>query len=61
MEDLTPERYLGSPELRAALEAAARRERAKYVKRFMAQSAAALLGAPKRDTPVKSPCPEPCA
>lgn len=44
MNDLTLERYLGDDRLRAEIEAAARRERARTVQRFLAQAAAALLG-----------------
>jgi hypothetical protein len=44
MNDLTLERYLNDPRLRAELEAAARRERARAVRRFLEQAAHALLG-----------------
>jgi hypothetical protein len=44
MNNLTTERYLGDDRLRAEIEAAARRERARTVNRFLEQAAHALLG-----------------
>ncbi len=61
MNHLTLERYTHDPALRREIEAAARRERARVLARFLAQSAAALLGRDRRRTPAEPPCPEPCA
>ena len=44
MNDLTFERKLGNPALRHEADAATRRERAEILKRFLSQSAQALLG-----------------
>ena len=44
MENLTLERYWNDPAVKAEIEAAARRERARTLKRFFEQSAQALLG-----------------
>jgi hypothetical protein len=44
MNKLSMERYLGDDRLRAEIEAAARRERARTLHRFLAQAAHALLG-----------------
>jgi len=44
MENLTLERYWNDPAVKAEIEAAARRERARVLKRFFEQSAQALLG-----------------
>jgi len=44
MEDLTPERYRHDAQLRSEMRAAAHRERARVLKRFLEQAAQALLG-----------------
>ncbi len=44
MDELTLQRYFAEEGLREELERAARRERARHLHRFMAQSAEALLG-----------------
>jgi hypothetical protein len=44
MEDLTLERYRNDSRLRSELKAAAQRERARVLKRFLQQAAQALLG-----------------
>ena len=49
MNDLAFERKLGDAKLRRELDAAARRERASILKRFLAQSAEALLGKRSRE------------
>lgn len=49
MNDLTLERYHNDPRLRAELKAAAQRERARVLTRFLDQAAHALLGN-RRDT-----------
>jgi hypothetical protein len=59
MENLTLERYYADERLREELARAARRERAGYMKRFLEQSAAALLGRGERGEPGALPCPEP--
>ena len=54
MDDLTLERYMSDPKLRAELEAAARRERARMLKRFAERNAATLrMGAPRGSTHVQ--------
>ena len=55
MNDLAFERDLSDAKLRRELDAAARRERATILKRFLAQSAEALLGQ-RRTEPVERPC-----
>ena len=44
MENLTPERYFHDPQLRSEMKAAAQRERARVLKRFLEQAAQGLLG-----------------
>ena len=44
MENLTYDRYLNDPQLRAEIKAAAERERARALRRFLKQGAQALLG-----------------
>ena len=44
MEDLTLERYRDDARLRSEIKAAAHRERARVLKRFLEQAAQALLG-----------------
>jgi hypothetical protein len=44
MENLTLEHYWNDPAVKTAIEAAARRERARMLTRFLEQSAQALLG-----------------
>jgi hypothetical protein len=61
MENLTTERFFADERLRAEVERAARRERARVMKRFLEQSAAALLGRDERAARRAEPCPEPCA
>jgi hypothetical protein len=58
MEDLTIGRYQNDPRLRAEMKAAAHRERARVVKRFLEQSAHALLGprSNARPAPRMTPC-----
>ena len=58
MDNVTLERYQHDAALRAELKAAAQRERARVLKRFLEQSAQALLGhcsSPRR-TPRLTPC-----
>lgn len=55
MNHLTYERDLSDAKLRRELDAAARRERATILKRFLAQSAEALLGK-RRSEPVEQLC-----
>jgi hypothetical protein len=55
MNDLAFERDLSDAKLRRELDAAARRERATILKRFLAQSAEALLGQ-RRTEPVEPLC-----
>ena len=52
MNDLTLERYQNDARLRAELKASAQRERAVQVRRFLEQSAQALLG--RRNKPLPS-------
>ena len=61
MNNVTLERYWNNPDIRAEIEAAARRDRARALGRFLEQSARALLserGAKKRPHPVQraQPC-----
>ena len=58
MENVTLERYWNDPTVRAEIDAAARRERARVLKRFLEQSADALLGRRSEAQPVPSltPC-----
>ena len=51
MNQLTIERKLGDAKLRREADAAARRERAEILKRFLSQSAQALLGRGRAGTP----------
>lgn len=51
MNQLTIERRLGDAKLRREADAAARRERAEILKRFLQQSAQALLGGGRRGSP----------
>jgi hypothetical protein len=44
MDNITLERYWTDPAVKAEIEGAARRERARVLKRFLEQSAQALLG-----------------
>ena len=44
MDNVTLDRYWNDPGVRAEIEAAARRERARVLKRFLDQAAQALLG-----------------
>ena len=44
MENLTYDRYLEDPRLRAEIKAAAERERTRAMRRFLEQAAQALLG-----------------
>ena len=44
MDNVTLERYWNDASVKAEIEAAARRERARVLKRFFVQSAQALLG-----------------
>ena len=55
MNDLAFERDLSDAQLRRELDAAARRERATILKRFLAQSAEALLGQ-RHTEPVEQLC-----
>ncbi len=55
MNDLTYERDLSDARLHHELDAAARRERATILKRFLAQSADALLGQ-RRTKPLEQLC-----
>ena len=58
MDNVTLERYRHDATLRAELKAAAQRERARVLKRFLEQSAQALLGSGSnvRRTPRMTPC-----
>lgn len=61
MNDLTLERYQNDPRLRAELKAAAQRERAVQLRRFLEQAAHALLGrrrdaSPARGVNAAQPC-----
>jgi len=61
MEDLTIERYRNDARLRSEMQAAARRERAQTLKRFLEQAAQALLGQrrdalPARGVNTAQPC-----
>ena len=51
MNDLIFERKLGDATLRHEADAAARRERGEILKRFLSQSARALLGRSRADVP----------
>ena len=44
MDNVTLERYWNDPTVKTEIESAARRERARMLTRFLAQSAQALLG-----------------
>ena len=61
MNDLTLERYRNDARLHAEIEAAARRERARHLNRFLEQAAQALLGRtrdvlPARGVNTAQPC-----
>ena len=58
MDNVTLERYWNDPTVKAEIEAAARRERGRMLKRFLEQSAQALLGRPSqaRHAPRLTPC-----
>ena len=58
MENLTLERYWNDPSVKVQIDAAARRERARVLKRFFEQSAQTLLGR-RSDTP-RAPRMTPC-
>ena len=58
MENVTLERYWNDATVKAEIKAAARRERARVLKRFFEQSAQALLG-PRREAQ-RAPRLEPC-
>jgi hypothetical protein len=58
MDNLTLERYQNDAALRAELKAAAQRERAPVLKRFLEQSAQALLG--QRSNARRAPRLTPC-
>ncbi len=61
MNDITLERYYHDPALRRELEAAARRERARHMQRFLAQAAQALLGGNRAGTSARRVKPaQPC-
>ena len=58
MNNLTLDRNWNDPAVKAEIESAARRERARVLKRFLEQSAQALLG-PRREAqraPRLAPC-----
>ena len=55
MNEQTFERALSDAKLRAEVDAAARRERATILQRFLRQSAAALLGK-RRSEPIEQLC-----
>ncbi len=61
MENLNLERYFADERVREELVRAARRERARTLKRIMEQSAAALLGRGESEAPRAAPCSAPCA
>jgi len=61
MNDITLERYYHDPALRLEIQAAARRERARHMERFLAQAAHALLGRDRAGTSARSVKPaQPC-
>lgn len=60
MENLTLERYLHDPQVRSELKAAAQRERARVLKRFLEQAAQALLGDSRKAARARIQRVEPC-
>lgn len=60
MENLTLERYLHDPQVRNELKAAAQRERARVLKRFLEQAAQALLGDSRKAARARIQRVEPC-
>ena len=58
MDNVTLQRYWTDPTVKAEIQAAARRERARVLKRFLEQSAQALLGrrSQARPAPSLTPC-----
>jgi hypothetical protein len=61
MEDLTLERYFTDAQLRSDMKAAAQRERARLLKRFLEQAAQALLGDSAKAARARVERVEPCA
>jgi hypothetical protein len=60
MENLTVERYFTDARLRSELKAAAQRERARVLKRFLEQAAQALLGDSAKAARARVQRVEPC-
>jgi len=61
MENLTLERFRNDARVRSELKAAAQRERARVLKRFLEQAAQALLGDSPRAARSRIERVEPCA
>ena len=60
MENLTVERYFTDAQLRSEMKAAAQRERARVLKRFLEQAAQALLGDSRKAARARIQRVEPC-
>ena len=60
MENLTLERYRHDAQLRSEMNAAAKRERARVLKRFLEQAAQALLGDNAKAARARVQRVEPC-
>ena len=60
MENLTLERYRQDAQLRSEMNAAAKRERARVLKRFLEQASQALLGDSRKAARARIQRVEPC-